>query len=340
MNITAGARDRAALRRRLLHWFDAHKRDLPWRRTRDPYAIWVAEIMLQQTRAAAVLEHYREFLHQFPTVKVLAKAKPSRVLAAWSGLGYYRRARALQEAARRVRREFGGRIPETEHELEQLPGIGRYTAAAIASTAFDRPCAVVDGNVERVLTRLLGNSHTPWPRLWAVAEGLLSRRRPGDFNQAMMELGAVVCLPATPRCDACPLRAWCATRGSLPTVAKQIRRKQHVRYLLAAAKGRVFLVQRPGESSLMPAMWELPPADEASLPRAPRCSTAAASHATSEMVLRHSITNTDYSVTVVRGRAPAMDAGRWVSVSQLGQLPLTGLARKILRRAVVSQFEF
>ncbi len=318
---------RAALRRSLLRWYDAHRRDLPWRQTRDPYAIWVAEIMLQQTRVAAVLEHYREFLRRFPSVERLARAPGSAVLAAWSGLGYYRRARALHAAARVVLRKFGGRLPRTEAELAQLPGVGRYTAAAIASTAFGRPCAVVDGNVERVLTRLLGLVRPPSAgRLWDLAAQLLSRRRPGDFNQAMMELGATVCVPSAPHCDLCPVRrrcAWSISASETPTHRENQsqRRKKEVTYTLAESSGGVFLVQRAMTSSLMPGMWELPQV------------TAGPAYAGAALLLRHAITTTDYRVTVVRGPAPAGENGRWMRVSRLRQLPLTGLARKILHRA-------
>ncbi len=325
MEIATSGRDLSRLRRTLLHWFDTHKRELPWRRTRDPYAIWLAEIMLQQTRVAAVLAHYREFLSQFPTLARLATAKRSRVLAAWSGLGYYRRARAFHEAARKIWRDYDGRIPETESELEHLPGVGRYTAAAVASTAFGRRCAVVDGNVERVLQRLLGNSRISRPRLWAIAEKLLSRRRPGDFNQAMMELGALVCLPKAPRCDDCPLRPWCTSRGALRTVNQAVRRKRRIRYLLTTCEDRVLLVQRPRDAALMPGMWELPLAGAGS--------TRGSAGTGSKLRLRHSITNTDYSVTVVCGAAPAACNGRWVRRARLEALPLTGLGRKILRRA-------
>ncbi len=325
MEIVTSGRDLARLQRTLLHWFDACQRDLPWRHTRDPYAIWVAEIMLQQTRVAAVLEHYEEFLQQFPSLESLAQARRSRVLAAWSGLGYYRRARALHEAARKVCRELGGRIPETEQALVRLPGVGRYTAAAIASTAFGQPCAVVDGNVERVLQRLLGNARARGARLWAVAEQLLSRLRPGDFNQAMMELGALLCLPASPRCQACPLRSWCASHGPLPKLNQETRRKRRIGYLLATTESRVFLVKRSREASLMPGMWELPPASVG----------GGRQHGGPEMVLRHSITNADYTVSVVGGRAPAGEKGRWVRRTRLKELPLTGLTRKIMRRAKI-----
>ena len=217
------------LRQRLLAWYANNRRDLPWRRSADPYRIWLSEIMLQQTRVAAVLDHYRAFLARFPTVEQLAAAPLSSVLAAWSGLGYYRRARALHRAARQIVERHGSRLPRTLPELRALPGVGRYTSAALASIAFGVPAAAVDGNVERVFSRLLaapnhagepssppalhGRSPESPKRLdcWALAEALLDRRRPGDWNQALMELGATVCLPRQPQCGRCPLKRWCAT---------------------------------------------------------------------------------------------------------------------------------
>ncbi|MGH9508677.1 MAG: A/G-specific adenine glycosylase, partial [Terriglobales bacterium] len=167
-------REQRKLRVRLLAWYDRHRRDLPWRRTRHPYRIWVSEIMLQQTRVAAVLGHYREFLRRFPSLRRLAAARPESVLAAWSGLGYYRRARSLHAAARVLVREHGGRFPRRVEEWRRLPGVGRYTAAAIASIAFDEPTAVVDGNVERVLQRLLGERLAA-KAMWKAADALVSR---------------------------------------------------------------------------------------------------------------------------------------------------------------------
>src|SRR6202451_77773 len=199
-------------RRQLLAWYDRQARNLPWRETRDPYRVWLSEIMLQQTRVAAVIEHYREFLRRFPQVENRAKAREPSVLAAWSGLGYYRRARMLHAAAKQIVRE--GKFPQTSTALRDLPGIGRYTAAAIASIAFAEPVAVVDGNVERVLQRLTG-SHLATPQIWQHAQQLLDPSRPGDFNQAMMELGATVCVPGEPRCLLCPVRKHCVTRGEL-----------------------------------------------------------------------------------------------------------------------------
>ena len=182
----------------------SHRRDLPWRASRDPYRVWLSEIMLQQTRVAAVIAHYQEFLRRFPTVEKLAAARQASVLAAWSGLGYYRRARMLHAAAKVIVREHGGKLPASEERLRELPGIGRYTAAAIASIAFDEPVAVVDGNVERVLQRVAGK-RLAGEELWTAANRLLDAKRPGDFNQAMMELGAVVCTPRAPACLTCPV---------------------------------------------------------------------------------------------------------------------------------------
>jgi len=209
-----------AFRRSLLHWYDQNRRDLPWRRSRDPYRIWLSEIMLQQTRVAAVLDHYRIFLERFPNVQSLAAASEDAVLAAWSGLGYYRRARMLHQCARELAQKHAGRFPQRAEDLQNLPGIGRYTAAAVASIAFAEPIAVVDGNVERVVQRFLGG-HRTTPQIWQHAQALLARSRPGDFNQAMMELGATVCVPGEPRCLVCPIRRWCVTQPSRQAEAAQ-----------------------------------------------------------------------------------------------------------------------
>ena len=310
-------------RRRLLAWYDRNRRDLPWRRDRDPYRVWLSEIMLQQTRVSAVLEHYRHFLRRFPTVQKLASAREPAVLAAWSGLGYYRRARMMHAAAKAIVRQHAGKFPGSIPELRALPGIGRYTAAAIASIVFDVPAAVVDGNVERVLGRVFGSGLTG-EGFWQTADALLSRKRPGDFNQAMMELGATVCLPRQPRCSACPVFALCATRGHLALPKKRVHQQQrNICYALDARKRSVFLVQRPKHSSLMAGMWELPEIPAAKAPGA------------ASFTLRHSITVTDYTVRVRRGQAPGPIRGRWVPRRNILTLPLTGLTRKILRQAHV-----
>ena len=315
----------------LLRWFDRHRRLLPWRSDRHPYRVWVSEIMLQQTRVAAVLDHYARFLDRFPSVEALAAAPEASVLAAWSGLGYYRRARALHAAARQLTGPAPARpgptvFPTSAAEWQTLPGIGRYTAAAISSICFDQRCAVVDGNVERVLDRLFGALPDPWP----VAALLLSPSRPGDFNQAMMELGALVCQPRQPLCPQCPVARWCSTALALhppPPVRPPIaRRKVQVHHLLARRAGRILLTQRRPDESLMPGMWELPasPPPPASRPAA--------------MALRHSILNTDYRVTILTATpaestlAASGPAARWFTRKQALALPLTGLARKVLLR--------
>jgi A/G-specific adenine glycosylase len=307
----------------LLDWYRRHCRDLPWRRTRDPYRIWLSEIMLQQTRVATVTERYERFLKRFPTVQKLAAARESSVLAQWSGLGYYRRARNLHVAARKTVNELAGNFPDTSEELRKLPGIGRYTAAAIASIAFNEPIAVVDGNVERVISRLLGTPGISEKQLWNAAERLLSREQPGNFNQAMMELGATVCLPNEPRCPECPVRSFCRTQGrQTPAGRKPRRPKRDVAYLLSRRNGTVLLVRRSATERLMPGMWELPQVELSDSDQ-------------QIFSLRHSITVTDFNVRVIsRSESPP---GTWTSNSRLRTLALTGLARKILRRAGIIQ---
>jgi A/G-specific adenine glycosylase len=262
-----------------------------------------------------VRERYPAFLARFPNVQRLAAAKLQEVLAAWTGLGYYQRARALHAAARQLVKEGAG-FPRTAAGLAALPGIGRYTAAAVASIAFDQPCAVVDGNVERVLGRLFRLRKR---QTWQVAEELLHPGRPGDFNQAMMELGATVCLPK-PLCSECPVFAWCRTRSAgVAWRAKLLRRKKAVAYSLAVRNNAVFLVQRENHASLMPGMWELPPTRPAT--RVP------------VLRLRHAITNTEYNVSVYRAGTTNRSRGRWVELSVVQTLPLTGLTQKILRRS-------
>ena len=320
----------AIFRRRLLAWYDAHRRDLPWRKNRDPYRIWLSEIMLQQTRVAAVVEKYAQFLRLFPTVQALAASSQSAVLAAWSGLGYYRRARSLHEAARVIVGENGAKFPATAEDLRRLPGIGRYTAAAIASIAFSEVVAVVDGNVERVAERLVGRRLSA-SEIWETAELWLSPQRPGDFNQAMMELGATICLPGEPKCVLCPVAKFCATRGALPTKEKKPpATKATVFYALDYQNGKVRLEQRPKDAPRMPLMWELP---------------EVVPNGTAPEVwlrLKHSITTTNYDVRVVR-HVPGgtktmktmMKTGKRVALAQLEEIPLTGLARKILRAAEI-----
>jgi A/G-specific adenine glycosylase len=337
VNSAVSPKNLVPIRRALLRWYDEHRRDLPWRETRDPYRIWLSEIMLQQTRVAAVLDHYRIFLERFPNVQALAAASEDAVLAAWSGLGYYRRARMLRQAAQQIAKQHGGRFPQNSEALLALPGIGRYTAAAIASIAFAEPVAVVDGNVERVLQRFIG-IHLTTPQIWQKAQALLANSRPGDFNQAMMELGATVCAPREPSCPMCPVRKWCASqqsrerRASPPGRATNRSRqvKKEIWCVLTQRDRGIRLVQRPKKISLMPGMWELPQSSEPPRP------LPASGH---WRTFRHSITVTDYTVHVVRNMplrktssdTPPAAKGKWIAIDRIPQIPITGLTRKILK---------
>ena len=354
-----------SLRRTLLRWYDANRRELPWRRDHDPYRVWVSEIMLQQTRVAAVLDHYARFLQRFPTLQSLAAARESSVLAVWSGLGYYHRARRMHQAAKVIVREMQGEFPRSAEEWLQLPGVGRYTAAAIASIAFGESIAVVDGNVERVLLRLFRPGRCSFdegarglagfetwvtatgPRVprsgrspdlghpifrndgretaWQRAQTLLDRKRPGDFNQAMMELGATICTPRTPQCLLCPLHSCCKSRGAEepPTAAR--RKSKELFYALARKNESILLVRRDADASLMAGMWELP-----------ALSLEQINGDAPLLRLRHSITDTDYRVAVFAAAPEQLwhfaTESRWFTATQCARLPLTGLARKILRR--------
>ena len=312
----APASDRKRLQETLLGWYRQSLRDLPWRRTRDPYAIWVSEIMLQQTRVSSVIEKYLQFLQRFPTVKALSDARIDDVLTVWSGLGYYRRARALHQAARMVVQHLHGKFPTTAAGWRTLPGVGRYTSAAIASIAFNEPVAVVDGNVERVIERLFGGCHQG-DKLWDCANEMLAAEAPGDWNQAMMELGAMICLPKQPQCLLCPVGEWCQTRGATAAQPQAKRTRAELWYGLHSHQGRVLLVQRPADHSLMAGMWELP-------------AVAATKQSEPLHRLRHSITDTDYAVFVVKGRARKI-SGKWVTYDEAHEMALTGLTRKILR---------
>lgn len=260
-----------AIQQRLLRWYDDSARDLPWRRTRDPYAIWVSEVMLQQTRVETVIPYYERFLSRFPDPKTLAEADEDTVLSHWSGLGYYRRARLLHAGVQEVVASYGGEVPEDPDARRALPGVGRYTAGAIGSIAFGKCEPIVDGNVTRVLARLfaigtpVGASATS-ARLWCEAERLVPAERPGDFNQALMELGATVCTPRQPRCTSCPLRDDCEAhrRGEVdafpvPRARKTPKTLKLTAVVVTAGRGaerRVWLVKR--DQALFGGLWGVP----------------------------------------------------------------------------------
>lgn len=266
------------IRAPLLRWYDANARDLPWRRSRDPYAIWISEAMLQQTRVETVIPYWHRFLERFPTVDALAAADLDDVQAVWTGLGYYSRARNLKHAAETIVAEHDGRLPDTVDGLSKLKGIGRYTAGAVASIAFDREAPLVDGNVVRVFARWLGVREDSADRrvvegMWRAAEAVVRGPRPGDLNQALMELGATICTPRSPHCLACPIRRGCDAHAQGDAEALPIKKKKAkaTRMRAVAAwierNGKVLVVKRP-ETGLMAGLWELPggeidPDDEA-----------------------------------------------------------------------------
>lgn len=262
------ARFTPAFRAALLAHYDAEKRDLPWRGETDPYRVWVSEVMLQQTRVETVTARYAAFLREFPTIRALASATEDRVLKAWEGLGYYARARNLLSAARVLVADHGGRLPRDPEALAALPGFGRYTAAAVASIAFGRPVAVVDGNVLRVFARLLDEARDAGTaavraRIEGAAGSALSRERPGDWNQATMDLGATICVPRKPRCPECPVARWCAGRRSGRAASLPRKRRKaavpHVEVAVGIVEkdGRVLIGRRPSKG-LLGGLWEFP----------------------------------------------------------------------------------
>ncbi len=259
---------RRTLRRRLLAWYRRHARDLPWRRRRDPYAVWVSEIMLQQTQVAAVRPYFERFMEAFPTIAALGRAQERDVLRLWEGLGYYRRARQMHEAARRIAREHGGAFPRDAEAVRALPGIGRYTAGAILSIAFDQRQPILEANSTRLFARLLAYDADPLSAagqrlLWAAAGAVLPRRGAGTFNQALMELGSIVCLARRPQCRQCPLATLCRARatgrqGQIPPPKKRrVLEDRHEVAVLVRRARRVLVVQVP-EGQRWAGLWDFP----------------------------------------------------------------------------------
>ncbi len=338
---------------RLLTWYGSCGRDLPWRHTRDPYRIWLSEIMLQQTTVTAVIPYYQRFLAAFPEVAALASAPPERVIELWAGLGYYSRARNLHRAAQMVVGEHGGRFPATVEVLETLPGIGRSTAGAIVAIAFDRPAPILDGNVRRVLVRLFAYAGDPRAataerRLWAWAEMLTSQARPHDYAQAIMDLGATVCTPRDPACPACPLASLCqARRQGLERQLPAARPRQRVpvrrQVALLIEQGGCYLVRpRPAEGFLG-GLWEFPVVDlcAGELPLAAAGRLAAelglGGRRTEIGRLKHAYSHFNLELELVRicvgvnGRV-AEGVWHWQTPVQLAATPLHGAHRKALER--------
>ncbi len=262
------AAQKQSLRRRLISWYRATARDLPWRRSRDPYRVWVSEVMLQQTQVATVRDYFARFVEALPDVHCLAAAEEQQVLRLWEGLGYYRRARQLHAAAKQIVAQYGGQFPQHESELQNLPGIGRYTAGAIASIAFNRRAAILEANTIRLLSRLIGYSDDPQRAdgqriLWQVAEEILPQKDVAQFNQALMELGSLICTPTEPKCRQCPLCSLCAAYAAgiqqqIPrTKTRQTYTELREAAVIVSKRGRV-LVRQCVEGERWAGLWDFP----------------------------------------------------------------------------------
>jgi A/G-specific adenine glycosylase len=338
-------------RRALLRWYRRHRRRLPWRASRDPYAIWVSEIMLQQTRVETALRYYPRFLERFPTLESLARAPQSAVLARWSGLGYYSRARQLHDAARAVVARHGGRLPRDLAALRALPGIGRYTAGAIASIAFGARAPLVDGNVARVLARHFEIPGSPRSadfqrRVWTLAERLVPARSPGDWNQALMELGATICTALAPACGQCPVRRSCASRRSgrvalFPERARRAAPRSERRACVALERGDRVLLARRASGRLLRGLWQLPSrpvpegrsADEVAREIVADLGVPAAG-LRADRSIRHSIMERRIESVIfcARGRDREPPPGaRWFRWRELGAVPVSTVELRLSR---------
>lgn len=330
----------AAIRRRLLDWFDRNQRDLPWRRTRDPYRIWLAEIMLQQTRVPVAIPYYLRFLDTFPTLQKLARAPLERVPRLWAGLGYYQRARHLHQAAKKIVHENGGRFPTTLEAALTLPGVGAYTARAVLSIAYRKPVAVVDGNVARVLVRLFRLTSTDASdraALQPLADLMVSRRRPGDFNQALMELGSTICLPRIPRCPECPLKPVClARRGGVERAIPRRRRPRRrprvtLSVLLLRRQQKLLLVREP--RGLFSGLWHFPYTSSrkpGSLVRALGGESARYLFTLTHQTTMRDLVLRAYTAQARNHSAEACGkASRWVAPGHLARLGVGAATRKI-----------
>jgi A/G-specific adenine glycosylase len=355
-------------RKNLLDWFSQFRRDLPWRRTRDPYRIWLSEIMLQQTRVAAAIPYYEKFLKRFPDVRSLAEAPQEEVLRAWSGLGYYSRARNLQKAAQQIVAKHKGLFPANEEDALDLSGIGSYTAAAILSIAYDQKLAVLDGNVARVLARLGAirgdlRANGRWQELQKIAGTLLSPHAPGDWNQALMELGATVCTPRSPQCLLCPVNEFCAARkqGLASVLPEKRKKREAVAITLAALvlidpQGRALLLAPPKSAAsssephdvttLLSRMWHFPTIRvqkdaagelsayiEKSLLGGRKLSTVLVPL----KKVRHAVTYREITLHAFRApvkKLPQLPGSQSIALSDLSAVPISNLTRKVANAAL------
>lgn len=346
-------------RETLLGWFRPGRKDYPWRRDRDPYRVWLAEVMLQQTRIAAVIPYYEKFLRRFPDVQALADGEPREVLRHWAGLGYYSRARNLHRAAREITAQHGGSFPPNFDSALKLPGIGSYTAAAVLSIAFDAPHAVVDGNVARVIARLLAvrgdlRESERWSMLQQVAQAMLAPKAPGDWNQALMELGEIICTPKSPRCAECPVAHWCEARkqGLVEVIPAPRKRQETVRQKLAAAvlvdpQRHTLLVRDQGrhDEVLFSRMWQFPAVQVKE-----KAEQELAHHLQNDLQFqpptldelehaKHAVTFRDITLVPFLGRVtrlPDLPRSRRLPLAQLSRLAVSSATHKIARAALAA----
>ncbi len=344
--------------RGLLAWYRRSRRDLPWRRTRDPYALWVAEVMLQQTAVRAVLPHFESFLARFPTVQSLAAAPVEDVLALWSGLGYYHRARNLKRGAQQLVDRHAAAFPRNLPSALAVPGVGLYTASAVLSMAFGQPLAVVDGNVRRVLARVFGLRGTKWRRdaaFYNLASELIDRTSPGEWNQALMELGATLCSPRQPACDACPVAPGCEAhrQGREESYPAGRARRAPVSVTVAVAvverDGGLLLVRRGSRAGVLAGLWELPQTSLESSGLADLGRELAETRGLDVVpgrliaTTRHSITFRRIRVEIyaarLRGSLPEeRDCWRFARPDEIGTLPVSSMTHKILRALARRQY--
>ncbi|MGA2174855.1 MAG: A/G-specific adenine glycosylase [Verrucomicrobiota bacterium] len=332
--------------KKLAAWYRINARDLPWRQTRDPYAVWISEIMLQQTQVKTVIPYFERWMRTLPTVEAFARAPLAKILKLWEGLGYYNRVRNAQAAARQIVRHHAGRFPEAFDDVLALPGVGRYTAGAICSIAFNQPAPVLDGNVIRVLSRLFGIAGDPRgksvnTKLWNLARALVSLRgvEPSQLNQALMELGALICLPRRPKCALCPACRECFARrenrvGDFPAPARRTpaRRRRFIAFI-ARRRGRIFVRRRPG-GGVNAGLWEFPnieiPVKTRNL--ASKAAPFSIGRGGPFFRVRHTITRSRILLEAFRANLPVSQEppGAWKSMAEARQLAFTSAHRKVL----------
>ncbi len=347
------SRWKQSVRRNMLRWFDRHARDLPWRHTHAAYPVWLSEIMLQQTQVATVVEYYGRFLERFPTIDTLARADENEVLRYWEGLGYYRRAQQLHRAARRIVAEHGGTFPRSMDEVRALPGIGRYTAGAILSIAFGQRQPVVEANTTRLYCRLLALAGEPQRAatqrlLWSFAEQILPRKRPGDFNQAAMELGSIICTPRQPQCSCCPVANQCQARvqgvqTQIPAPRKRVESTTVEEAAVAIRHKELVLLRRIPPGRRWAGLWDFPrftlePPATRQLPERLAAEVKNITGLTIAMprhfaTLRHTVTRFQITLycyeATCRRLAHTNNGWRWIPMEELSNYPLSVTGRKI-----------